>query len=132
MRKTRMIRNVNKTGNQYQIWGYFLTEKAKAALRRKGLKTDDNTWADVFPKADVVYRFNPAKNKSDVFVGIIQASRYSTTGNRKTLSMIDTERSCFWTFEHNVPVSKKPHLDTFTVANEKVVREALLAPLVTF
>lgn len=76
MARNRIVRKTTETNSTFQVYGYLLTEKMKRDLRRAGLKTDDNTWAQVFPNADVVYRFNPAKNKSDVYVGNIDKVKY--------------------------------------------------------
>jgi len=82
--RTPLVRNMNKVSEttRYRLNGFFLTEKMKGYLRGRGVKTEDKTWAEVFPNADVVYRFNPDKNKADVFVGSI-TSRIEGTRNRQ-------------------------------------------------
>lgn len=76
MARNRIVRNTQNTNTTFQLTGYLLTEKMKRNLRGAGLKTDEMTWAQVFPNADVVYRFNPKKNKQDVYVGTVDRVQY--------------------------------------------------------
>lgn len=84
--RDRIVREASTTGTTYEVEGFFLNEKMKRDLKRAGLKTEDQTWMDVFPNADIVYRFNPDKGKSDVFVGNIGRVRYAS-GKIRDLNM---------------------------------------------
>jgi hypothetical protein len=125
MSRTRMVRKVNETGTNYEIYGYFLSEKAKKDLVRAGVKTQDNTWYDVFPNADVVYRFNPKKNKSDIFVGEIKAARYPSGKYRATSFLNESIFMVTSLIPEKVADSHFPMFGTFTISPEEVRRKPL-------
>ena len=118
--RSRMVRKTTETESTYKITGYMLTEKAKKALRNAGIKTDDVTWSEIFKGFDVVYRFNPDKNKQDVFVGDIQQILYASgkvRGTRAANFSLSDLRTLFTTV---VPESKQPVLHTMVVNRERV------------
>lgn len=116
--RARIIRKADRTTTKYQMRGYFLSEKVKRALRARGLKTDQNTWAEVFPHSDVVYRFNPEKNKSDVFIGTVEAVRYASgkIRNLKMANYFEDKSRLYW----NLPDSLTTDTRTFVVSSDEV------------
>lgn len=83
-----MVRFVKDTADTtFKMSGYKLTERAKAHLRKMGFKTNDKPWYEVFKKCDVIYRYNPETDTSDVFIGQVLEAKYRT-GNRRVMTPI--------------------------------------------
>ena len=118
--RNRCVRTLNsEKATQYLMYGFQVTEKMKNDLRRGGLKTDTNKWSDVFRDADVVYRFNPAKGKLDVFVGTLEQVKYASgkvrnlVQNLAVLETIDRTRE-------EVSWSNMPNVSHIFVSSDKV------------
>lgn len=113
-----MIRKTTETRSEFAISGFMLTEKAKASLRARGLKTDSNKWTDVFKGVDVVYKWNVEKQKSDVFVGQIYQVKYAS-GKTKNLDYLETSvTTVLDPIVAAIPVSKRPTYGFFRVSTE--------------
>jgi hypothetical protein len=122
-----MIRNTSETQTEFHLSGIMLTEKMKRALRRRGLKNNpdgtERTWAEVFRGSDVVYRFNPTKNKQDVYVGRVYSVRYPSG---KAVSLRQVGIDVFGIINENidyVPVSRRPTYGYFRISSNRVVRD---------
>src|ERR1044072_677453 len=86
----------------YEVYGHFLSEKAKRTLRNRFGKDETKTWSEVFPNADVIYRFNPTKNKQDVFIGTVCRVKYAS-GKVRQLSYPELGWMDLQAFENNTP-----------------------------
>lgn len=89
MARSRMVRFVqNTSGTTFKMEGYRLTERAKQLLRKRGFKTGDKTWYEVFKSCDVVYRWNPDTGTSDVYIGRILEAEYANRHGKRVMAPI--------------------------------------------
>lgn len=123
MARNRIVLKTEETNSTFQVYGYLLSEKMKRDLRRAGLKTETNKWSDVFPNADVVYRFNTKKGKQDVYIGIVQKVKYPS-GPKADLVFNESawlDLNKIMSFSDHTPLSRL----TYTVHANSVSRTEL-------
>lgn len=115
----RILFTNDDPARMFEMVGFMLTEHAKRVLRANGTKNERNTWAEVFPNHDVVYRYNALKGKSDVYIGTLNKVRYAS---RAVYEPVKSEASIYADPVLDLPPWAQLCLDVFTISGQNVTR----------